>query len=54
MYYVGSEEIGKGVKKAAERHTDATNASNIVGYRKLKRKVDRFLFFTQTLRHPGT
>jgi hypothetical protein len=30
MDFVGGEEIEKGVKKAAGRHVDATNASNIV------------------------
>jgi hypothetical protein len=30
MDFVGGEDIEVGVKKAAGRHADATNASNIV------------------------
>jgi hypothetical protein len=35
MDFVGGDEIEKGVKKAAGRHADATNASNIVATRGL-------------------
>jgi hypothetical protein len=32
MDFVGDDDAEKGVKKAAGRYADATNASNIVGF----------------------
>jgi hypothetical protein len=32
MDFVGDDDAKKGVKKAAGRYADATNASNIVGF----------------------
>ena len=38
MYFVGDDDVEKGVKKAAGRYTDATNASNIVGEQEVEKE----------------